>query len=304
MSRWFRLYDDAINDPKLLKLPDNMRWIWVAMLCIASKNGGVLPPVDDVALSLRVPDAKAGEYITKLVKAKLFDRTDAGFIPHNWDGRQFKSDTSKERVKRHRENKRNVTDDVACNVTSTVTDTVTVTPPEQSRAETESKQSTADACALDENGLKQQGGLVALFTATCNSLHRGKPDFKPIETWLLDGIAPATISATVTPILKRKADMASLAYCDAAVREAHAKAGAAPSVRLVSNKVWVDEGTIEWNCWQRETNGGRGSPVMDQRDADGKLTGRRGWEFPTLVPAGYDEATGEKLQGSSEENAA
>lgn len=108
MSRWFRFYDDAINDPKILKLPEAMRWHWVALLCVASKNDGAIPQLDDVAILLRVTTGRATEIITGLVKAGLLDKTETGFAPHNWNARQFKSDVSTERVKRFRNNKRNV----------------------------------------------------------------------------------------------------------------------------------------------------------------------------------------------------
>jgi hypothetical protein len=118
MSRWFRFYDDAINDPKILKLPEAMRWQWAAVLCVASKNDGALPPIADLALMLRMTKQKAAVVITTLVSAGLLDKNETGFAPHNWSGRQYKSDVSNERVKRFRERK--------CNVT----ETVTVTPPE------------------------------------------------------------------------------------------------------------------------------------------------------------------------------
>jgi hypothetical protein len=107
--RWFRFYDDAINDPKILKLPLDSRWHWTALLCIASKNNGRLPATDDIALMLRVTNAKAAAIIAELVAAGLIDRDSNGFAPHNWDGRQYKSDSSAERVKRHRDKQRNVT---------------------------------------------------------------------------------------------------------------------------------------------------------------------------------------------------
>jgi len=94
MSRWFRLDDDVINDPKILLLPEAMRWIWVAFLCIASKNGGILPKIEIIALSLRVRTTKAAEYLTRLVTAGLIDKTETGFAPHNWNARQFKSDVT------------------------------------------------------------------------------------------------------------------------------------------------------------------------------------------------------------------
>jgi hypothetical protein len=108
--RWLRLYDDTINDPKILKLPEAMRWHWVAFLCVASKNQGDLPPLDDIAIQLRVTTGKATEIIGVLVKAGLLDKTETGFAPHNWNGRQYKSDVSTERVKRFRNAKRNVSE--------------------------------------------------------------------------------------------------------------------------------------------------------------------------------------------------
>jgi hypothetical protein len=295
MSRWLRVNEDCIDNPKVLKLPDALRWQWVALLCVASKNDGVLPPIDDVALCLRVPEAKAAEYITKLVKAKLIDREGDVFVPHNWSKRQFKSDTSTERVKRYRDKKRNVS--------SNVSETVTETAPEQSRTETE--QNTADARALDETGLKQEAALKAVFTAEC--LGRSTiPDMAIIRTWLSDGISMLTISTTVPALLKRKADMASLAYCDKAVREAHAKQPDSALVEKYLSQEFIIEGTMEWSCWEQHLRAttGRGSPVCDQKDATGRTTGKRGWPRPTKVPPGYDEATGEKLAPASEENAA
>lgn len=125
MSRWFRFYDDAINDPKILRLSDAMFKAWVTLLCLASKNDGVLPPTTDIALMLRLKVTKVAEWLATLAAAGLIDNNDGVFAPHNWSGRQYKSDVSNERVKRFRERK--------CNVTPTVT----VTPPE-----TEQKQIT------------------------------------------------------------------------------------------------------------------------------------------------------------------
>lgn len=102
MSRWFRLYDDAINDPKVLRMPDALKWHWVAILCVASKNKGVLPPIHDIALGLRISLKKATAIVDDLVARELLDNIDGMFLPHNWSGRQYQSDSSAERVKRHR----------------------------------------------------------------------------------------------------------------------------------------------------------------------------------------------------------
>lgn len=137
MSRWFRLDDDVINDPKILLLPEAMRWIWVAFLCIASKNDGTLPKIEIIALSLRVKAVKAAEYLTRLVAAGLIDKTETGFAPHNWNKRQFKSDVSTDRVKRFRQQERNVSE----------------TPPHtQAQTQTEpEKKKVTRASALDDD---------------------------------------------------------------------------------------------------------------------------------------------------------
>lgn len=135
--RWFRFYDDAINDPKILKLSDRQHRIWVGLLCLASKNGGVLPSFDDIALMLRWKPEKLQPEFEALIVAGLFDHFETGVEPHNWKGRQFKSDVSNDRVKQHRQRKRNVTP------------TVTVTPPETEYRNREQKDSEANASGAD-----------------------------------------------------------------------------------------------------------------------------------------------------------
>jgi hypothetical protein len=142
MSRWWRAYDEALHDPKLQRLPPAMFKAWFNLMCLASKNGGVLPAIGDVAYELRASEQGAAATIAGLVNKKLLDRREDGaFEPHNWSGRQFQSDTSNERVKRHRNAKRNVTS------------TVTVTPPETENRNrgSEAYASAADAAPVDED---------------------------------------------------------------------------------------------------------------------------------------------------------
>ena len=127
MSRWWRAYDDAINHPKLLRLSDELFRAWFTLLCVASQNDGELPPAADIALTLRLKPSKVAEWITKLSAGGLLDKTETGFVPHNWHGRQYKSDVSTERVKRFRNKKRNVSS------------AVSETAPEQSRTEADTE---------------------------------------------------------------------------------------------------------------------------------------------------------------------
>ena len=141
MSRWFRFYDDAINDPKILRLSDANFRAWVTLLCLASKNDGVLPSTNDIALVLRMKPNKVAEWLAMLTAAGLVDNDKGSFCPHNWNARQFKSDVSTERVKRFRNGQRNVS--------STVSETAPETEQKQS-TETEQKESSRAVAPSDD----------------------------------------------------------------------------------------------------------------------------------------------------------
>lgn len=122
MSRWFRFYDGALDDPKVQRLDPDLFKAWINILCLASRNNGKLPCTEDIAFALRVTPAVTAVTLQALRVAGLLD----GDEPHNWGARQYKSDvtdpTNAQRQKRFRDRHRN-----------TVT-TVTVTPL---RADTE-----------------------------------------------------------------------------------------------------------------------------------------------------------------------
>lgn len=157
MSRWFRLDDDVVNDPKVQSLPDGLFRAWVNVLCIASKNDGELPEIQHTAFMLRMTDAKAAETLSRLHRAGLIDKTERSFKPHNWDCRQFKSDhdvTAAERSKRYRDGKRDhhasVTRDGNASVTRDVTRDVTDAsrlPETDTETETEKKDTREVALA-------------------------------------------------------------------------------------------------------------------------------------------------------------
>lgn len=105
MSRWFRLYTDVLDDPKVQKLPPVLFKTWVNLLCLAGRHNGSLPDIEDIAFSLRLDDETCRAHICDLVERGLIDAGE-GLRPHNWDGRQFKSDqdeTAAERQRRKRE---------------------------------------------------------------------------------------------------------------------------------------------------------------------------------------------------------
>jgi len=147
MSRWFRFYDDAINDPKILRLSDANFRAWVTLLCLASKNDGLLPSTNDIALVLRLKPAKVAEWLAMLTASGLLDNDNGLFSPHNWNARQFKSDkdpTAADRKRRQRD-KENVTRDI------TDESRVMSHPPEtEQRQITDTEQRKTRASALAE----------------------------------------------------------------------------------------------------------------------------------------------------------
>lgn len=114
MAIWFRFYTEALNDPKVQELAPDVFKAWVNMLCVASESGGALPPIDKISFHLRCDIETANTFHKTLVEAGLVDVGSKGSRIHAWDKRQYKSDTSTERVKRFRKR----------------SETVTVTPPE------------------------------------------------------------------------------------------------------------------------------------------------------------------------------
>lgn len=115
-SRWFRFYDSALDDPKVQTLDGDTFKVWVNMLCLASRNDGRLPAIEHIAFALRCDQTVAERYIERLSNAGLIDRHNGGtngyhYAPHGWKERQFKSDTSTDRVKRYRQRKRETAPD-------------------------------------------------------------------------------------------------------------------------------------------------------------------------------------------------
>jgi hypothetical protein len=130
MSRWFRLYSEAMDDPKVQRLSPTLFKTWVNILCLAASKDGRLPSIDDVAFRLRISSQDAEQQISDLILAGLIDLdAQKSMSPHNWKTRQYVSDDSKLRVRKYRAKKKKQ----ECNGNVTVT----VTPPEQNRTDSE-----------------------------------------------------------------------------------------------------------------------------------------------------------------------
>lgn len=142
MTRWFRMYGEAMRHPKVARLSDKEFRLWVRLLGVASENEGIIPPLDDLkyVLNTRLDHLLTG--VERLISIGLIDRLEHGYVPHNWKKYQYKSDTSKERVAKHR---------AKCNVTVTPPETDTDTEKkEDSSLRSESKKERVTGTRLPE----------------------------------------------------------------------------------------------------------------------------------------------------------
>ena len=103
MSRWFRLYADAMRDPKVGRLSDKDFRLWIELLSVAAENDGRIPPVDDLRIILKRRLDHLSSAVDRLISIGLIDCLSDGYAPHNWEKRQYKSDVSTARVRKHRE---------------------------------------------------------------------------------------------------------------------------------------------------------------------------------------------------------
>lgn len=303
---WFKFYpQDWRGDAKLRMCSIGARGLWAEMLCVmheAEPYGYLL--INGHSVSARQMAGLAGvsqgecmKYMLELASAGVYSLDeDKTIFSRRMVRDKEKSEKAKEWGKgggnpdlMHGDNGR-------------------VNPkdkPQKPSSNSIDQNAAADARALDEMGLESERMLIGLLSAVATSLGRKPPDMRIIRVWLLDGISTATISATATPMIKRKADMASLSYCDAAVREAHAKDTApAPNLQVVTNKkIFVEVGTLGWSAWDHHSRstGGRGWPVSQHR-VENVL--KDGFWFDSEYPPGYDEATGERIPPTTDEAAA
>lgn len=140
---WFRLYTETVDDEKLRLLAFEDRWHFIAILCC--KGAGLLDAGDSpdllrrkIAVKLGLSPRELEEVVRRLEEVGLID---AGtFQPLAWNDRQFKSDTSTERVKRYRERMKR-----GCNVSVTAQDTDTDTDTETEEEPNGSLSAKADS---------------------------------------------------------------------------------------------------------------------------------------------------------------
>ena len=117
---WFRMYASILDpEDKTQELNDKQFRAWVRMLCAYTRGNGVFPEEKALARCLKMSVSQLRGIQALFVKLQLIDRPEDGIGPHNWDERQFESDSSTERVRAFRKRNMERSSNVSGNVTET-----------------------------------------------------------------------------------------------------------------------------------------------------------------------------------------
>lgn len=177
-ATWFRLYAEFASDPKVQMLSEVDQRRYIMLLCMRCGNGDVTLHDDEVAFQLRVTQED-----WDATKARFLSR---GLIyednkPCAWEKRQRHSDTSSERVSKHRAKKKlNSNDDVT--LQSRTVETETETEKKQSQKIGNPEQvgvaSPEPVCTKPVNG---SAISLKTFLARCKE-HEERPigNYRPV----------------------------------------------------------------------------------------------------------------------------
>lgn len=105
------MYAEFATDPKVQSLTECMQRRYVMLLCLRCNNELHGLTDGEVACAMRISEDEALKTKESLTSKGLITEQ---WEPTNWDKRQYVSDTSNERVKRHR-NKKNTNNNINTN---------------------------------------------------------------------------------------------------------------------------------------------------------------------------------------------
>lgn len=164
-ARWFRLYAEFAHDPKVQMLSETDQRRYIMLLCLRCSNGNVTLQDSEVAFQLRISIDEALDTKRVLTEKGLICNA---WQPTAWDVRQFASDSSADRVRKHRENaKLNAASSTGMHKVQRRNVTVT-TPETETEGETESEEGKPSRrsapCPYDE--------IINLYMETLPSLPR------------------------------------------------------------------------------------------------------------------------------------
>lgn len=203
-NAWFRMYSEFATDPKVQSMSEPMQRRLMMLLCLRCSNALATLQDNEIAFALRISDEELAETKALFIQKKFIDEV---WGIWNWDKRQYRSDSSTERSRKHR-NKIATAMQRPCNVAATAPDT------EQIQNRTDITTLPGDAVSPFQE-IYDAGCAVCPALATANT--------SAIHAWIAAGVDP-TLDAI--PEIKRLAaagkNIRSWSYFTSAVMDAHA----------------------------------------------------------------------------------
>jgi hypothetical protein len=105
---WFRLYSEFAHDPKIQMLSEAMQRRYVMLMCLRCSETLETLHETEIAFQLRLSEAELIETKQLFISKNFIDKH---WNLLNWDKRQFVSDSSTKRVRKHRDNKKQQSND-------------------------------------------------------------------------------------------------------------------------------------------------------------------------------------------------
>jgi hypothetical protein len=268
---WFRVYDEALDDPRLQRLPASLFRTWFNVLCVASRNGGVLPEITDLAWMLRTRPGALSRRLDALKAAGLLEETDGRLRPVEWEKRQFverpADPTAAERMRRFRER--------AADRNGAVTPTVTNAPIEEE-------------ASLDQDSLPapERGNASDAFDEFWQAFPKRDGDNPKAPARAEWGKAIAGGADPQRVIAAAKAYAAATAgrerkYVASAARWLSERRWQSDTPQQSTSTpaplgVWISATSPEWPAWAELWRATKGkSPPVDAKG---------GWRFPSKHP--------------------
>lgn len=185
---WFRMYHEFASDAKVQSMSEAMQRRLLMLFCLRCSNTLVTLHDDELAFALRITTEQLGETKALFIRKNFID--DEWEI-RQWNERQFVSDSSAPRVKRHREKKKSEAKKPPIDVAAPAmkrTCNVTLTPQIQNRTDTEQNRTEAE-------------------NTFCTEPQSDSPpaDDEPVKLIDLDDLPPADASGSLTAPLEQVA---------------------------------------------------------------------------------------------------
>ncbi len=127
--RWFRFYDEFVDDPKIAMMSESEQLLWVKALCLANNSkvrGVILLSDSEICWKLRISVEQWSSAMDKFRAKGMIEHCEGGYAIANWQKRQFASDDVTARTSAHKKKKKTERErsfSVPGNVLRTDTDT-------------------------------------------------------------------------------------------------------------------------------------------------------------------------------------